>query len=165
MRPRVTLFVLAYRQEAEVAEAIAGAFAQTGDAAGAPIEILLSDDCSPDGTYQVMQAMAAAYAGPHTVILNRNPRNLGITAHVDRIMDLTNVDVIDLGAIDADSLTAGDQAFHEVRAFTHHAGEMTIRYNANSGLTVIKLDVNGDGTTDAQISIQGDHHGFDNFVL
>jgi Ca2+-binding RTX toxin-like protein len=83
----------------------------------------------------------------------------------DRIMDLTNVDVIDLGAIDADSLTAGDQAFHEVRAFTHHAGEMTIRYNANSGLTVIKLDVNGDGTTDAQISIQGDHHGFDNFVL
>lgn len=41
-RPRVTLFVLAYAQEAQVAAAIAGAFAQTGDETGAPIEI-----CSP----------------------------------------------------------------------------------------------------------------------
>ena len=37
-----------------------------------------------------MQEMAAAYRGPHRVILNRNPRNLGITAHVDRIMELTS---------------------------------------------------------------------------
>ena len=29
---------------------------------GPPLEILLSDDCSPDGTFAVMQAMAAAYA-------------------------------------------------------------------------------------------------------
>ena len=55
--------------------AIEGAFAQTYQ----PLEILLSDDCSPDGTYRVMQEMAAAYAGPHRVILNRNPKNLGIT--------------------------------------------------------------------------------------
>ena len=41
-----------------------------------------------------MQAMAAAYTGPHTVILNRNPDNLGITAHVDRIMELTSGDFV-----------------------------------------------------------------------
>ena len=69
--PRVSFFVTAYRQEQLVAASIEAAFAQTGP----PLEILLSDDCSPDGTFAVMQAMAAAYDGPHTVLLNRNPRN------------------------------------------------------------------------------------------
>lgn len=85
-RPLVTFFVMAYRQEALVREAIEGAFAQTY----APLEIILSDDNSPDGTYAVMEAMAAAYRGPHRVILNRNPVNLGIAAHIDRIMALSS---------------------------------------------------------------------------
>lgn len=89
-RPLVSFFVTAYRQEQLVRAAIEGAFAQTWE----PLEILLSDDCSPDGTFQVMQEMAAAYRGPHTVILNRNPENLGITAHVDRIMALTRGDFV-----------------------------------------------------------------------
>jgi GT2 family glycosyltransferase len=69
-----------------VRASIEAAFAQTYS----PLEILLSDDCSPDGTFAVMQEMAAAYDGRHKVILNRNPRNLGITPHVDRIMELTS---------------------------------------------------------------------------
>jgi glycosyltransferase involved in cell wall biosynthesis len=85
-RPLVSFFVTAYRQEHLVRAAIEGAFAQTWS----PLEIVLSDDASPDGTFAVMQAMAAAYSGPHRVILNRNPKNLGITAHVDRIMELTS---------------------------------------------------------------------------
>ena len=85
-RPLVSFFVTAYRQEHLVRAAIEGAFAQTWE----PLEILLSDDASPDGTWRVMQEMAAAYRGPHKVMLNRNPRNLGITAHVDRIMELTS---------------------------------------------------------------------------
>ena len=84
--PRVTLFVLAWRQEAHVRAAIEGAFAQTYR----PLEILLSDDCSPDGTYRVMQEMAAAYAGPHRVVLNRNDRNLGLIGHLDRVMALAS---------------------------------------------------------------------------
>ena len=89
-RPLVSFFVTAYRQEHLVRQAIESAFAQTY----APLEILLSDDCSPDGTFAVMQEMAAAYRGPHRVRLNRNPVNLGITAHVDRIMQLTSGDFV-----------------------------------------------------------------------
>lgn len=85
-RPLVTLFVMAYRQESLVREAIAGAFAQTYE----PLEIVLSDDRSPDGTYAAMEEMAAAYDGPHRVILNRNPENLGIARHIDRIMELSS---------------------------------------------------------------------------
>ena len=89
-RPLVSFFVTAYRQEGYVRAAIEGAFAQTWR----PLEILLSDDCSPDGTFRIMQEMAAAYDGPHTVILNRNPKNLGIVRHVDRIMELTTGELV-----------------------------------------------------------------------
>ena len=88
--PLVTFYVMAYRQEAHVREAVAGALAQTY----APLEIVLSDDASPDGTYRIMQEMAAAYDGPHRVILNRNPRNLGIAAHIDRIVALSSGELI-----------------------------------------------------------------------
>ena len=82
--PRVTISVKAYRQEKTVAEAVESVFAQTYP----NLEILLSDDCSPDGTFEVMTDMAASYRGPHTVRLNRNPTNLGIVAHTNRIWEL-----------------------------------------------------------------------------
>lgn len=85
-RPLVTHFLYGYRQERSIRAAIEGVFAQTYQ----PLEIVLSDDCSPDGTFQVMQEMAAAYRGPHRVVLNRNPTNLGIAGHVERIMELAS---------------------------------------------------------------------------
>ena len=88
--PLVTFFVMAYRQEHVVREAIASALAQTWP----NLEIVLSDDCSPDGTFRVMEEMAAAYRGPHRVILNRNPVNLGICAHIDRIMELSSGELV-----------------------------------------------------------------------
>jgi glycosyltransferase involved in cell wall biosynthesis len=83
-RPLITFFVAAYNQELTVRAAVESAFAQTWQ----PLEILLSDDASSDRTFAVMQEMAAGYAGPHRIRLNRNPRNLGIPGHIDRIMQL-----------------------------------------------------------------------------
>lgn len=85
-RPLVTFAVIAYRQEAFIREAIEGAFAQTYE----PLEIILSDDCSPDRTYQIMQEMAAAYDGPHRVVLNRNDPNLGLTEHFNALVRLAS---------------------------------------------------------------------------
>ena len=78
--------IKAYDQESLIAEAVAGAFAQTWS----PLEIILSDDGSPDGTFRVMQELAAAYTGPHRVVLNRNPKNLGIAGHMNRLARLVS---------------------------------------------------------------------------
>ena len=85
-RPLVTHFLYGYRQEPIIRAAIESVLAQTYR----PLEIVLSDDCSPDGTFRVMQEMAAAYRGPHRIILNRNPANLGHARHVERIMELSS---------------------------------------------------------------------------
>lgn len=89
-RPLVTLFVMAYNQERYVREAVEGAFAQTYE----PLEILLSDDHSADETFRIMQQLAAAYGGPHKVVLNRNHENLGLVAHLNRLFEMSSGDLI-----------------------------------------------------------------------
>lgn len=88
--PRLTLAVLSYRQSAYIEDAVCSALAQTGE----PIEILLSDDGSPDDTYARMQALVDAYRGPHQVVLRRNERNLGIGAHVNEVMKLARGELL-----------------------------------------------------------------------
>lgn len=76
--PLVTFALFAYNQEKFIREAVEGAFAQTYE----PLEIILSDDCSTDRTFEIMQEMAAAYHGPHRVRAMQTPHNLGVVQHV-----------------------------------------------------------------------------------
>lgn len=78
--PRITLILLAYNQLAYLKEAVSACLSQTGE----PIEILLSDDASTDGSYELMQQLTNQYRGPHLVRLRRNPRNLGIGEHYNQ---------------------------------------------------------------------------------
>lgn len=83
--PLVSMLVLGYNQEHLIRKAIEGAFAQTWS----PLEIVLSDDCSSDRTFEIMREMAEAYSGPHRIVLNRNERNLGIAGNVNRLMEVS----------------------------------------------------------------------------
>ncbi len=86
--PLVTLCILAYNQQDVVGDAIEGAFAQTYE----PLEIILSDDCSHDGTFAIMQDMVAAYDGPHKVIARQTSKNLQLVPHLDDVVNLANGD-------------------------------------------------------------------------
>lgn len=80
-RPLVTFALFAFNQERYIREAIEGAFSQTYS----PLEIILSDDCSTDRTFEIMQEMASAYGGPHQIVVNRNEQNRGIGPHVGKV--------------------------------------------------------------------------------
>ena len=95
-RPLVSLFITSYNQEDFVRDAIEGAFAQTYS----PLELVMSDDASSDRTFAIMEEMAAAYTGPHRIILNRNAQNLHITRHVDKVMTLCSGELIVENAAD-----------------------------------------------------------------
>lgn len=70
---RVTVLLLTYRQEAFVGAALDSLLAQDHP----NMEILVRDDCSPDGTWDAIVARAAAHQGPHTLRIHRNTTNLG----------------------------------------------------------------------------------------
>lgn len=72
-----SILFLAYNQVELVDESVAACLGQQG----APLDIVLSDDASTDGTYERLLALAEAYTGPHRVTVRRNPTNAGIGAH------------------------------------------------------------------------------------
>ncbi len=94
--PLVAMLLIAYRQAGSVGAAIAGALAQTYS----PLEIVISDDASGDGTWAAIQAAVAGYAGPHRLVLNRNPVNLGIGAHLSKLVAMSSGELL--------LVTAGD---------------------------------------------------------
>lgn len=79
-KPLISYVLTAYNIEKYIAESVKCAFAQTYE----PLEIILSDDGSTDRTFEIMEKMAAEYQGPHKIVLNRNEKNLGITAHMNK---------------------------------------------------------------------------------
>jgi glycosyltransferase involved in cell wall biosynthesis len=58
-RPLVTFALFTYNRERYIREAVEGAFSQTYS----PLEIILSDDCSSDSTFEIIREMAGAYVG------------------------------------------------------------------------------------------------------
>ena len=68
----------------------------------------------------------------------------------------TGADKIDLSVLDADPLTAGDQAFVFVAsaAFSHTAGELRV-VGSSAGYGILSVDFNGDGLSDFDLHLTG----------
>lgn len=98
--PEITFILLAYKQQDTVLAAAEAALGQSGE----PIEVLLSDDCSPDGTFDAMQMAAAAYTGPHAVVLRQADVNEGLIRHLEGAVRDARGDLIIIAAGDDVSL-------------------------------------------------------------
>jgi len=99
-KPLLTFALFAYNQEKFIREAVEGALAQTYS----PLEIIFSDDCSTDRTFEIIEEMVAGYRGPHRIVLNKNTRNLGLCAHVNKVFGLASGSWIVMAAGDDISL-------------------------------------------------------------
>ena len=86
----VSIVVLSYNQAAFVGDAVRAVLAQEGP----PAEILISDDCSTDGTFDAIEAAVEGYSGPHRVTLRRNEKNIGLVAHINQAVELTSGEII-----------------------------------------------------------------------
>jgi hypothetical protein len=107
--PLLTFALISYNQERFIREAVEAAFAQTYS----PLEIILSDDCSSDRTFDLMREMAAAYRGPHRIVLNRNAVRSGLGGHVNRMMELQHGELVVIAAGDDISLPERTQVLYD----------------------------------------------------
>jgi glycosyltransferase involved in cell wall biosynthesis len=114
-RPLVSILLIAYRQEQMIADAVRGALAQTYT----PLEILISDDASPDGTFDAIEAAVAGYDGPHRIVLNRNPRNLGISAHLSALAGMAQGELLVVAA--GDDISVPERCARVVETWLAHA--------------------------------------------
>lgn len=131
--PRVTFFLFAYNQADFIRDACEAALAQTYT----PLEVILSDDCSSDETFQIMQDVVANYSGPHQVRLNRNDQNLGLIGHVNRAMEITESDLIVVAAGDDISLPERTEVI--VKSYLEKKGQV---FSIHSAVTKINVQGN-----------------------
>ena len=85
-RPLISIAFMTYNQEKYVREALLSVLNQTYD----NLEIIVSDDCSSDGTWDVIVSELDRYrceCGKHdNIILNRNQINQGVAKHFEIIL-------------------------------------------------------------------------------
>ncbi len=114
-QPLVTLALMVFNQKKYVRDAVEGAFSQTYS----PLEIILSDDASRDGSFEELERLASAWKGLHTVRTNRNPENLGIADHVNRLFEMSRGEWVFLAAGDDISMP------HRVETLMRHVAAAT----------------------------------------
>jgi glycosyltransferase involved in cell wall biosynthesis len=82
MKDLISFCITCYNQEEFIKESIESALAQDYD----NLEIIISDDCSKDKTYEIAQEIVNNYIGIHKVYLFRNDKNLGISENRNRVL-------------------------------------------------------------------------------
>ena len=98
---KLTIFLYAYNHEQFIGKAADAVLNQ--DYPG-ECEIIFSDDCSTDRTFEIMRQKADECRNKRPVILNRNETNLGITGHLNKIIGMGTGDWFVLCAGDDVSL-------------------------------------------------------------
>lgn len=88
------------------------------------IEVILSDDASKDKTFSIMQHKVNEYKGNKKIILNRNEHNLGITNHLNKIMNLGSGDWFILCA--GDDISFINRVSHIINLIEKYPNAMAI---------------------------------------
>lgn len=143
---RVCLLVTAYNHAAWVREACEAALQQDYG----PLDIIFSDDASSDDSYKIMTEVAAGYAGPHRVRLNRNAENLGLIRHVNALQTMADADLLVASA--GDDISLPQRVSTLVAAYHQHRGTA---YSFHS--SVITMDAAGHDTGLCRPPLTDDH--------
>src|SRR5262245_4657770 len=94
--PLGSLICECYDEERLAAEAIDGVLAQTYS----PLEIIIVDDCSSDGTAKIIEAKLAAQQGRSDIHFIRNEKNLTMLKSSARAIEFTTGNLV--------TITCGD---------------------------------------------------------
>lgn len=150
-QPLATFVLFAYNQEKYIREAVEGAFAQMYE----PLQIILSDDCSTDRTFDIMQEMVDSYAGQHEVILRKNKNNAGLCAHVNIVFQEARGDILVIAA--GDDISLPDRTAISVEALKRAPDATAVLLSAevidDSGRTIGAKLIGGNRTTELHQSL------------
>lgn len=123
MKPLVTCILFAYNQEKYIEEAVKSILDQDYT----NLEIILSDDCSSDGTYRKICDMFKNHSTNHKVSINQNKNNLGLTAHFNKLLKQANGDIIVVAA--GDDISLNDRVTKTVELFSKYPDISFVSFN------------------------------------
>ncbi|NMC67721.1 MAG: glycosyltransferase family 2 protein [Spirochaetales bacterium] len=88
MKPKISVVIITYNQEKIVSRAIESVIKQRDYI----FELILSDDCSKDNTWEILKEYKSNY--PSIVKIFKNSENLGIFKHIEKTWEYPTGDLI-----------------------------------------------------------------------
>ena len=92
-------------------------------------EIFLSDDNSPDKSFEMIKSASKNYEGPSRIVLNRNAQNLGVVGHVNHLMSMVTGDLIFI--VSADDISCPNRIETTVRDWVQFNKPPLLAYSCN----------------------------------
>lgn len=89
--PKLSYVLLSHNREKYIRKAIESAFAQDYEG---ELEYIISDDCSTDRTYDIIQECAAAYKGNRRVVVTQTPHNMHLAGNTNHAVSFVESDWI-----------------------------------------------------------------------
>ncbi|KEY18777.1 glycosyltransferase [Kaistella antarctica] len=115
--PLLSLIIFVYNQQDLITESLDGVYLQEYP----NLEIIISDDCSTDNSFKVIENYVATHKllANHKIILNRNEKNLGLVKHVEHVVkNISKGELIIVGAGDDIALKNRVKVIYE--AWNHY---------------------------------------------
>ncbi len=84
--PLASIGLLSYNQENYIEESLMSVLNQDYP----NLEVIISDDCSSDNTYKIINKIVSAYRGPHKIVCHQNETNLGIGGNRTKAISLAS---------------------------------------------------------------------------
>lgn len=122
-KPLVTLALFTYNQELFAADAVDSMLNQDYS----NLEIILSDDCSTDSTFEIMEKLSRSYTGNSRIVLNRNQENLGLAAHFNKVLSMAKGEIIIVAA--GDDVSLKDRVSKTVEIFETHPEVVIVSFD------------------------------------
>lgn len=129
--PRLSYVLLSHNREKYIRKALESAFAQDYEG---ELEYIISDDCSTDRTYEIIQECVASYKGGRRVVVTQTPRNLHLAGNTNHAVQFVTSDWVIRA--DDDDLSCVDRCTQIGRAILANPGcscVMTLKKNFSDG--------------------------------
>jgi glycosyltransferase involved in cell wall biosynthesis len=130
----VSFCIITYNQEAFVREAIEAALRQNYS----DIEFIISDDCSTDSTFAVIQSAIRGQQIAAPIKVLKTPVNLGMGGNINRIMEVAKGSIIVIAA--GDDISHPDRTRCSVEAFHRYSGQVHSVYSDHRAFATLNDD-------------------------
>ena len=125
-KPLVSFCIKCYNQRHLIGDALKGAFAQTYS----PLEIVISDDASKDGSQELIESLIGEYrknGGKHRVVFVKNEKNLGNLGNWQKLCEVAKGEL--LIQADGDDVSLPERAERVVAAWLESGRKATLITN------------------------------------
>ena len=151
-KSKVSFCILCYNQESYIKDSIESVVSQDYS----NLEIIISDDCSTDKTFSIVNDFKRNYTGEHTIIINQNQKNLGLGAHFSKVMAMTTGEyIINLGG---DDISMKDHISYSVSKIEEFSNFNMIDFNAKI------IDQNGKFVKDVLLDFESKESSLDEYI-